>query len=82
MLHYNDLFAKIESEGEQRQVFAMLRQNVKYDSKVQKELQVLSKTADMTTNFFKNKAKKEVSEENQDMDHKNKTKDVSASRIR
>ena len=67
-------------EGEQRQVFDMLRQ--KYDSKVQKELQVLSKTADMTTNFFKNKAKKEVSEENQDMDHKNKTKDGSASRRR
>ena len=33
-----------------------------YDSKVQKDPKVLSKTADMTTDFFKNKAKKKAGE--------------------
>ena len=72
------------------QVFGILSYSdaVGYNSKVQEELQVLNvagemtegliEARDMTTNFFKNKAEKEVSEEDGDMGpnfHNNKTTD-------
>ena len=59
---------QIEFKGKQRQDCDMFEYNVKNDSKVQKELQVLSKAGDRTINFIKNKAKKEVSEEAGDID--------------
>ena len=41
------------TKGQQRQDLDMFEHNVKYNSKVQKELKVLSKAGDMTTDFFK-----------------------------
>ena len=58
-LDYNDKF-KIKFEGEQGQDCDRIGHNVKYDSQEQKEPKVLSKTGDMTTDFFKITAEMDV----------------------